>query len=172
MPVISGAYSAQWNAVTLGNANAGYRVNHSYQGRDIRFDSVGTTPVDTIETGLGMTIDFVLMEYDLAAVKAIRWPFHPVEGIKYTAGSSMWSLAKPLILTSCLTGVNPQTITFYKTILAPNFGVEINFSGVMERMVPMRLHVFPVGFDAGGYTIPTLPNGCGELVYFETTNWT
>jgi len=170
MSVIRGSYSATWNALAIGNTEVGFRKSYSYRGRNINFDAVGETPVDTIFAGITMTIDFVAQEYDAAAIDSLRWPFHATLGTVAPAGLSLWTAAKPLILTSCVTGVDPATITFYKTILAPDFQLDIDYSH-KERPVPLRLMVFPVAYSQGGYATPSMPTGCLDVVYFEETYW-
>lgn len=171
MTVIAGSYSGTWNALAIGNTAAGFRKNYAYKGRQIQFDAVGEANVDQIFTGLNMTVDFVAQEYDAAAIDTLRWPFASTIGRVNPAGLSMWQAAKPLILTSCLTGVDPQTITFYKTILAPEYEISTEYSH-RERPLPMRVIVFPVKYEAGGdYSTPSHPTGCEEIVYFSETNW-
>lgn len=166
MTVIRGAYNATYNSLSIGNTEVGFRKSYSYQGRDINFDAVGATPVDSIFDGLTLNIDFVCMEYDAAAIDILRWPFHATIGTLAPAGLSMWQLAKPLVLTSCTTGVNPQTITFYKAILAPGYDLELEYSH-RERPVPLRMMIFPVKDGATG----SLPDGCNDIVYFTETLW-
>lgn len=170
MSVIRGAYNATYNALAVGNTEVGFRLSYSYRGRNINFDAVGETPVDVIFSGISITIDFVAQEYDAAAIDILRWPFNGIVGSIDPAGLSMWEAAKPFVLTGCTNGVDPQTITFYKTILAPDFDLDIDYSH-RERPLPMRLIVFPVKYNAAGYTTPAMPSGCTDIVFFEETNW-
>jgi hypothetical protein len=170
MTVIRGSYSGTYNSLAIGNTEIGFRVSYSYKGRNINFDSVGDTPVDIIFAGLNMNVDFVAQEYDAAAIDTLRWPFDAIQGNLSPAGLSMWLLAKPLVLTGCTTGVDPQTITFYKTILSPDFNLDIDYSH-RERPLPMRLIVFPVKYNSEGYATPELPSGCTDLVYYDEANW-
>ena len=169
MTIIKGTYASTYNGLDTGNTEVGFRKQYSYQGRNINFDAVGVTPVDIIFQGMRMTVDFVAMEYDAPAVDSLRWPFHATPGQLDPAGQSLWDLARPLILTACNVATVPATITFYKTILAPEFDLELEYSH-RERPVPMRLMVLPVQFDAtGAYAGATLlrPNGCNDIVYYE-----
>ena len=170
MSVIRGAYNATYNALAVGNTEIGFRLSYSYRGRNINFDAVGETPVDVIFSGISITIDFVAQEYDAAAINALRWPFDFNIGSISPAGLSMWEEARPFVLTGCTSGVNPQTITFYKTILAPDFDLDIDYSH-RERPLPMRLIVFPVRYSETGYATPVMPSGCTDIVFFEETNW-
>lgn len=171
MTIIRGSYNATYNALSIGNTQVGYRHSYSYQGRPINFDAVGNTPVDTIFAGISMSVDFVAQEYDAAAIDTLRWPFNAAIGRVAPAGLSMWQLAKPLILTSCINGINPQTLTFIKAILAPDFDLDIEYSH-KERPLPMRLTVFPVKYEADGdYSVPEMPTGCNDLVYFTEEDW-
>lgn len=170
MTIIRGAYTATWNSLAVGNTEIGFRVSYSYKGRPINFDAVGETPVDIIYAGLNMNIDFVAQEYDAAAIDSLRWPWDGIIGNLSPAGLSIWELAKPLILTGCTSGVDPETITFYKTILAPDYNLEIDYSH-KERPLPIRLIVLPVKYNGAGYATPALPSGCTDLVYFDEANW-
>lgn len=169
MSVIRGSYTGTYNALNVGNTEAGFRQSYSYQGRNINFDSVGETPVDVIFAGINITVDAVFQEYDAPAIDLIRWPFTATPGLLDPAGLSMWAAAKPLILTSC-TGVLPLSIEYPKAILAPEYSLDIDFSH-RERPVPMRFIILPVQFEAlGDYSSPSLPNGCEDVVYFVETN--
>jgi hypothetical protein len=169
MSIVRGPYRATWNGLNIGNTEIGFRKAYSYQGRNIAFDAVGDVNVDVLLGGINMTIDFVAQEYDAEAIESLRWPWHSIPGSMYPAGQSMWMLAKPLILTACLSTTDPATITFYKTILAPGFDVEINYAHI-ERPVPLRLMAFPIAYDAGsGYANPEMPSGCTEMVYYDET---
>lgn len=171
MTVTSGAYRATWNALALGELQlGGFRHRYSKNGREIKFDSVGDTPVDIIQLGIRMYVDAVLMEYDKVLLSKINWPWHAIHGTDYTAGQSLWEAAKPLILTSCTSGITPLTRTYWKAILATGFEVENSFSGVEERVTPVRLMIFPVKYESdASYSTPLMPSGCGELVYFDET---
>lgn len=173
MSVTSGAYSATWNALAIGQFElGGIRERYNWQGKEIRFDSVGMSPVTMLFGGIVMAVDFVAMEYDAAAIATMRWPWHANTGQVPPAGTDMWARAKPLILTSCRADINPQTKTFFKTILAPGYDVELDYSAVKERSVPIRLLVFPVKHDAGGYATPAMPTGCLDNVYYTETYFT
>lgn len=171
MTVISGYYSATWNSLAIGNLEVGgIRERYSWQGRPIRFDGVGMVDVDQLFMGTSMSLDFVCMEYDAAAIATMRWPMHSVPGRSSAAGLSMWEKAKPFVTTACRSGINPTTKTYLKTILAPNYELQLDFSGTKERSVPIRLLVFPVKYNAEGYTSPELPSSCSDMVFYTETN--
>lgn len=173
--IVSGAYSSTWNALNVGNvAIGGYKLRYSYLQKEINFDAVGLAPVDTLFTGLVMMLDFVCMQYNSEAIRSMGWPWGDItsgRGRVNPAGFSMWDAAKPFIMTACSgTNANPTSITFFKTILAPGFEVIQDHSGVQEKVVPVRLIVFPVSYDAGGtYATPLRPVACTETAYFKET---
>lgn len=170
MTVVNGAYTVTWNSLAVGQLETGgIRERYNWSGREIRFDSVGAMPVDMLFLGAAMAIDLVAMEYDAAAIETMRWPFHAISGTIYSAGVSMWNRAKPLVITSCRTDINPQTKTFIKTILAPGYDVELDYSAGKERSIPLRLIVFPVKYNAAGYATPAMPDGCTDNVYYTET---
>jgi hypothetical protein len=171
--VIRGSYSGVYDGLDIGETEVGFRHSYSYNGRNINFDSVGETPVDIIYAGLNMNVDFVAQQYDADAIDDLRWPVNSIVGTVAPAGLSLWTLAKPLLLTSCINGVNPRTLFFPKAILAPGFNLDIDYSH-KERPLPMRLIIFPVKYNADGYEGSAgveRPEGCGEIVYFEETQW-
>lgn len=160
MSIVRGSYNATWNSLSVGNTEIGFRHSYNYRGRTINFDAIGETPVDTIFAGMTMTVDFVAQEYDAAAVDSLRWPFNATIGQLAPAGQSLWELARPLVLTAC-GSTAPSTITFYKTILAPDFDLDIDYSH-RERPLPMRLIVFPVRAGATSQ----MPSGCNDIIFF------
>jgi len=154
---ISGAYSAYWNGLSVGQvAVGGYRLRYSYDQKPITYDSVGSSPVDSLFMGLSMFLDFVCMEFkaDAHTIRRMSWPFDitspPAQGAPYrgatsAAGFSIWKAARPFTMVACNPDqVDPRSITFPKTFLAPGFEVAQDHSGTTERTIPMRLIVFPV----------------------------
>jgi hypothetical protein len=172
--VVSGAFSSVWNELDVGNvALGGYKLRYSYLQKEINFDAVGLTPVDALFTGLIMLIDFVCMQYSSEAISEMAWFMGDStagRGRVKAAGFSLWDAAKPFIMTSCSMTNNPTAMTFHKTILAPNFEVVQDHSGVTEKVVPMRLIVFPVAYNGDNdYTPPLRPVACTDTVYFTET---
>lgn len=167
--ITSGAYTATWNALAIGELQlGGIRERYQYSSRPIFFDSVGSTPVDHLFGGVVMFLDFVCMNYNAAAIQSMRWPWHATRGMAPVSGGSLWEMAKPLILIGCRNDINPLTKTYYKTILAPGQDVELDFTGSKERTVPIRLMVFPRKYVSGGATTE-LPAGCVDLDYYSET---
>lgn len=165
--IVAGAYSGTWNALAIGNVGqGGYKNRYNYSRKDIFFDAVGNIPVDALFTGVNMFVDFVLMQYNKAAIASMTWPWHATRGRAPVAGTPLWDLAKPLVLTACDATVNPSSITFIKTIIAPDYDTIHNYSGTEERMIPMRLIVLPVKYNAIGYATPARPDGCVDVAYF------
>jgi hypothetical protein len=205
---ISGAYSATYAGLSVGQvAMGGYRMRYSYDVKPINYDAVGSSPVDSLFMGLSMFLDFVCMEFkaDANTIRRMSWPFDinnwggGLRGAVGPAGYSIFKQAQPFIMRACTPAlVDPVTITFPKTYLAPGFEVSQDHSGTTERVIPMRLIVFPVDGtyttdEVGTYTkIGTLlglegigntsamltaaatfrpPQGCSNNIYFaETVN--
>lgn len=164
MTVVAGPYTATWNALAVGNTATGFEHSYAVGARPIQFDSVGETPIDLLINRMVMTVDFVIAEADSAAIATMLWPWHTTKGVFPRSGTSLFSLAKPLILTACDT-INPATITFYRTILSPESQQRILYSH-RERYIPVQLYCFPVDNVSG----PTVqPTGCNATKYFEET---
>ncbi len=165
-----GAYQGTWDDMVIGNVGlGGYKKRYNYSRKDVNFDAVGNVPVDSLFTGLNMFVDFVIMQYHQEAISAMTWPWAAQRGLTPTAGRSMWDFAKPLVLTGCNDTVNPLSITFHKTIIAPDYEVIHNYEGTVERMIPMRLIVFPVKYSNTNYNTPLRPEGCTDVCYFTET---
>jgi hypothetical protein len=165
--IVISSYSATWNALAVGNvAKGGFKKRYNYSRRDVLFDAVGDTPVDMLFTGLNMFVDFGVMQYNKEAIATMTWPWDVIRGTVPNAGKSLWLMAKPFVLTACDADANPTSITFIKTIIAPDFDTIHNYSGTEERMIPMRLIVLPVKYNSGGYTTPERPIPCEKVTYF------
>lgn len=162
MSVLSGPYTATWNALAIGQTVQGFEKAYASGARPINFDAMGETPVDMILNRMLMTVDFILAEADAAAVATLTWPWDATRGKFPTAGKSLFALAKPLVLTSC--GVlNPATITFHKAILAPDFQTRVLYSH-RERYIPIQMLILPIKTGTSGS--PVLPDACNEVDYF------
>lgn len=168
MPIMRGAYTGSYNALAVGNTQIGFKTSYSYRARGIVFDAVGSTPVDMLFDGFDMKVSFVAQEWTAAAIDDLRWPFHAIPGELAPSGLSLWTLAKPLLLTSCdALNTLPATILFPKAILAPDYNLDVDYNH-LERPLPMQLVVLPVK-KAGSYATPLLPDGCNNVVYFVET---
>lgn len=181
MPVISGSYFGYYNspvasetgALALGHTRTGFRHSHSFSSREINFDVLGTAPADVLFTGWQVFVDFVLQEYDAAAVNTLHWHFpsgQPLTeflGTSSPAGGSLWDRAKPLKLKSC-TGAPPAVRYYPKAILAPNFSVDIDFAHT-ERAVPIRMMILPVAYESDPVDLetPNRPVGCEKVLYWR-----
>jgi len=168
----SGTYSAVWGntPLALGQvAPGGFKLSYSHQAKMVYFDSLGTVPADSIMTGIAMTLDFICMEPNQTGLRNLAWPFNATRGVVTAAGRNIWSLAQPLILTACSGDVthNPQTLTFPKTFLAPDFNIAMDHSGVTELTIPIRLIVLPVGTTTSSPV--TRPVPCEATLYFSET---
>lgn len=171
--VLVGAYNGFWGGMYIGQVGlGGYKIRQTYSRRDINFDSVGMVPVDTLFMGVNMFIDFVVMQYNQTAIKAMTWPWdkgNTSRGVAPAGGAAMFDFAEPLVLSACNENLNPKCITFFKTILAPDYELVTNLSGVEERMLPMRLMAFPVNLGQSPSDPVTRPEGCSPVVYFTET---
>jgi hypothetical protein len=178
--VLVGAYNGFWGGLAIGQIGiGGYKIRQTYNRRDVNFDSVGMTPVDTLFMGVNMFVDFVVMQYNEAAIKLMTWPWTTrnlsngaqtlVRGQTPAGGASMFDYAKPLVLVACNQDLNPRCITFFRTIIAPDFEQVTNLSGVEERMIPMRMMVFPIAARESPNQPITRPTGCNGIVHFTET---
>ena len=188
MAIISGSYSGYFNhpiyddlgSFALGNTRTGFRHSHSFGSREINFDSLGSAPADILFTGWQVYVDFVLQEYDAAAVEYLHWlstsrtELVPTAGKPLgttdQAGGSLWDKARSLDLQAC--GTTLPCRRFYpKAILAPNFSIDLDFTHT-ERAVPIRMLILPVAQPAdvmdnlGDLEDPDRPIGCERVLYW------
>lgn len=184
--VVAGAYQATWNGLDIGQVGlGGFRHRWNYTKKDIFFDSVGNIPVDQLMTGVSMYLDFIVMQVAQSAIPTLTWPWSIVRGTVPAAGARIWDLAKPLELIACdQINTTPKTLSFIKTIIAPDYEMLRNFSGTEEQMIPIRMAVLPVAYLTPGpyYTISagppitvtynanlTRPVACTDNVYYVET---
>ena len=141
--VISGPYTATWNALNLGHTLDGFRWTQRTQAIDINADVFGPgTIIDSLFAGASMQVSFTLENYTAAAVDTlINW------WTAAEAGDKRWALAQPLILTSCGTAT-PASVTFHKALLAAGQDVEILLAH-RPRFIPIVMDIFPI--DAASY---------------------
>lgn len=191
MTIHSGSYRGTWNSLAIGLVLDGFTHSWSNRARQLTTDSLGETPLDFLHAGQSMFVDFVVQEYDAAALQTMIWHQNAVFGMADRAGYSLWDRAKTLVLTACTGAANPTpavpaTATFYKTILAPDFDISISLAH-RERYIPIRLLVLPVHAiqstandpttapsvytTSGAYARPGAISGvaddCNDIGYFE-----
>lgn len=159
MTIHSGSYRGTWNSLSLGLVLDGFNMSYANRARKLTTDGLGDTALDYLHAGQDMFVDFVLQEYDAAAVQTLIWHQNAVFGMADRAGYSLWERAKTLVLTACTGASNPTTpvpatATFFKTILAPDFDVSIALAN-RERYIPVRLLVLPVHAQQGTANDPT-----------------
>lgn len=185
MAIIAGAYFGYYGtyavdnagSLALGNTRTGFRHSHNYSSRAINFDALGEAPADVLMLGWTVTVDFVLQEYDAAAIEDLQWSqvaTNSVDPLGETdqAGIALWERAKPLYLRSC-TNTNPCVRVYPKAILAPNFNIDVDFAHT-ERAVALRMLILPIARPVGAFdyddyaaiNAPSRPVGCANLVYW------
>lgn len=151
MGFIAGRYSATWNALATGQTRDGFRTNHQILKRVITGDAAGQTPQDAVYQGFLFECNFVLIEYDAAAVATIMWPNG---GTKWGIGNVgqldvidptgvvAARLAKPLVLTRVAANppmtATPATLTIVLAALKENFPVELLYAPDL-REVPLSM---------------------------------
>jgi hypothetical protein len=159
MTIHSGPYRGTWNSLAIGLVLDGFNMSYSNRARKLTTDSLGETGLDYLHAGQDMFVDFVVQEYDAAALQTMMWHQNAVFGMADRAGYSLWDRAKTLVLTACTGASSPETpspatATFFKTILAPDFDISIALAN-RERYIPIRLLVLPVHAQQGTANDPT-----------------
>lgn len=145
MTFVAGPYTAAWNSQTIGVTEEGYELGLQEFEEPIRGDNMGDTIQDHVYRGHGLTIEFVLEEFDSSAMALILWPFHATFGTHGQAGVLGTSKAKALVLTAVAgttAATRPATLTASLAILEPGFLAKYRFQSRL-RKVPIRLRVYP-----------------------------
>ena len=137
--------------------SSGVRMTTVTDGEPIQSDLYGQgTDLDGIFQGTNLTLDFVLQQPQLAAVRAWQAMFNDTTGDVQSADEGMvekagllWSQrACKLILDSCpdtshaTTFSSTPDILFGMCVLAPGFDMEEVF-GAQQHVLPMRVKVLP-----------------------------
>jgi len=185
MPFISGPYTATYGStpITIGKVEDGFTISYRRFSERIITDTTGDSLQDAVYRGQEMTISFILSEWDLALAAGLLNPFSTDAddiaelGEIGRVGKLDSSFAAPLVLTSCASAAaapgwnlpalsNPDTITFHRTLLSPDFDVSYTFAS-RHRKIPMQLTVYPV--VASGESHIT-PGQCTNAIFFTATN--
>ena len=114
----------QWNATDLGSISGGCEIAVDVQSTDISVDSSGTTVVDSVQTGVGITISMTLMElnaanYNLMVSTCSGGSFAGSDATVHgygtsKVGTSMLAMAQQLRLRPVGNSDNAEDWTFWK----------------------------------------------------------
>jgi len=160
MSFLAGAYSVQWNSLSLGQTENGIEFSEpGFSGEPIRGDNLGpNADQDGVFLPGNAYCDMVLLEYNAAALRSlVSQPYVAqnatgtlitpgVSGVAGLPGQLWTSLAKVLVLTKVNQGVLNATPlvsrTCHAAILAPNFPIRYLMSP-RHRKVPIRFQLLP-----------------------------
>ena len=176
--VVAGSYRATWAGLDLGTvSNQGINLRYRNSSIPVTADIAGELEVDRINSGTTATITMVLQDWNAQGLEAMIWWMGTLKGFAgynwgdvQSVGAKEWAVAKPLVLTAChVVGgapaasnptIDPLSITFFKTIIAPDSDIDVLFS-FRPRFVTVTLTIFPVQLGSGG-TINKV-TGCGDI---------
>lgn len=125
---VHGAYIALWNDLELGNALDGYTMRYSTFGFDIQSDIAGESLLDSIYTGMQLSVTTTLQHWNAGAIEPMIWwhgdrdPSAYEFGLTDAIGRSMWDAARPLILYSCHATGFDATDVDGNTTITPSTG--------------------------------------------------
>jgi len=142
MSFVAGAYSAVYGSLNLGKIEDGITMSYRRFSERIQTDITGDAIQDGVYRGVELTLDFVLAEWDLQAVKNAFWPWATELGEIGRLGRLDTTMASALVLTACGT-TTPNMITFHQALLSPNFDVNHLFAN-SHRKVALQMTVYPV----------------------------
>jgi len=183
--VVAGSYLATWNGLDLGLvAVGGYTLRYRNSSIPITADISGEAKIDGIYTGTRPSISMVLQNWNAQAIEPLIWwmgtqrsgfagyEFGKTNGV----GLKEFDAAKPLVLTAChqsggnATAANPTidplSITFFKTLLAPDTDVDIIFSH-QPRFLPLTLDIMACSVAGSSNPIISRVNNCGDISFWS-----
>jgi hypothetical protein len=105
--VVHGAYQGLWNDLDIGLTLDGFTMRPRTSGIDITADVGGETVLETLYSGMNLSVQVTLENWNAEAIDHIIWwhgnsdPATYEWGLVDGVGQSMWDAAKPLILYSC-----------------------------------------------------------------------
>lgn len=142
MSFVAGAYRATYNGLALGKVEDGFTMSYRRFSETITTDVTGDAMQDGVYRGVQLNISFILSEWDAVGAQAAFWPFDSNFGELGALGRLDTTLAKPLVLSSCGTH-EPDTITFHRALLSPDFDVTTIFAN-RHRKIALQMTVYPL----------------------------
>lgn len=146
MTLIAGPYTATYAAVSIG-ITEGLQLNHVFYKQPVTGDNQGRSVQDAVYQGCDVTSDFALLEWDLASVEDMFWPY----GASFLTAAvpGRVDIASSLVSSLVLTAVAGTTaaadhasVTLPRSIIHEDFPVNHIFRPELRR-VPMRLRHYP-----------------------------
>jgi hypothetical protein len=147
---IAGAYTATWNAVSVGLAEDGFELEFQAKLEAIdQSDQYAKTTLDLIFQGVDGFISATLLEWKTGAI-TVMWPWGGASlGKIISAAMPIGFLAsdqaQAFVMTSTAStpaAAAPATLTASKTFLAENYNPRILVSSKL-RKIPIRLRMLP-----------------------------
>ena len=152
MAIVAGSYAATYNGNDLGMVEDGFEIEETPLAELVRATDTGQSIRDGIYTGKNVTIDMVLLEWNLTGVGALWKPWATM-GAVGGVGRQLSDLAAQLVLTSngdanqnLGTANVVVSLTAAKAIAAPNFPVRW-LMDARPRKLPVRLMLLPTTVD-------------------------
>lgn len=153
MSFVAGQYTAVWNSLNVGQIAAGIKIHTQVFKRLITGDNHADTPQCAVYRGKAMWCDYIMEEYNAAAVKTLINPYDS-DWLKVgrvgvldatTPAVAGGPKAKPLVMTAVLGTAaqgTPATLTFPSSILHEGYPIELLFAPDL-RTVPMQQRFYP-----------------------------
>lgn len=164
MSFIVGSYVGVYDGSPIGVIEDGFDLSWVSRGEDIASDVSGDEPIDGVYRGVGMTVSFILSEWNEAGAKKLYWPWAAALGDVGTIGRLYSTIAKPLVLTKCnLNDATPTSFTFSRAIINPGFNIQTTLAN-KHRKVPIELRILPYSLVNAGD-----PNQCDLTQLFFTS---
>lgn len=153
MTVIAGAFTATYGGEAIGQVENGFTIEWFVNKRLVRGDLAGDSPIDAINRGAEVFVEFTAIQYDSAAIEEAFWPTFTgsstVVGNDATIGALDSANWKSLVLTAVAdtpaAGLTSEDVwTFPRTVLAEGFPVRL-LLGSDLRDIPLRMRVYRNG---------------------------
>lgn len=141
MTFVAGAYTATWNAASIGATENGFTVENENHIQPITIDEFGDSIVDGVNQGTSVTVRLDFVEYTL--IKVAMTASHVIGAPKTNVGKTMVSLAQPLVLTPVAgtpAATDGGTWTFHKCVVEGNVDVLLSSK---HRKGPITFRCYP-----------------------------
>lgn len=154
--VVSGSYTATWQAAALGMTEDGFTITWSFETEDVTTDSYGDTVIDSVYRGGNCFVEFTLKEWLAAGVEHLITPWDQTNfggvgtvGRMAVNGNGTTEITEPLVLTDVdgtpaanASNITTPVWTFHETIL--DNAHEVTFAlNNRHRVIPIRLRCYP-----------------------------
>ena len=140
---VAGAYDITYGGAKIGTSKTGATVTIEYHDRPILVDEMAEGPVDSLQAGMSMFIDFDYAEYLKieGALMAQQGGAATQGDIASQVGKLLSTLGAQLVFTPIVRTNNNHTYTFHVAVVVDKIGILLS-SALREGPVTFRIYPF------------------------------